>query len=64
MAQWLRLQIPKAEGPSSIPDKETRSHMLHATMKIDDPECKSSYSTTKTEDSECLIKIQHSQTNK
>lgn len=64
MAQWLRLQIPNAEGPSSVPDKETRSHMLHAAMKIEDPEWKSSYSTTKNEDSECLIKIQHSQTNK
>ena len=39
VAQWLRLQIPKAEGLSSIPDKETRSHMLHAAMKIEDPEC-------------------------
>ena len=28
VAQWLRLHAPNAEGPGSIPGKETRSHML------------------------------------
>ena len=28
MVQWLRLRVPSAEGPGSIPGRGTRSHML------------------------------------
>ena len=40
--QWLRLHTPNGEGPGSIPDQGTISHMPWlkippATMKIKDP---------------------------
>ena len=31
MVQWLRLHVPNAEGPGSIPGQGTRSHMHAAT---------------------------------
>ena len=44
VVQWLRLSVPNAEGPGSIPGQRTRSHMLqlgvhssHAATK--DPTC-------------------------
>ena len=49
--QWLTICTPNAGGPGSIPGQGTRYHMLqlrfhmlklkilHATMKIEDPEC-------------------------
>ena len=42
VVQWLRLHVPSARGPCSIPDQGTRSHMPqlkipHAATK--DPTC-------------------------
>ena len=31
VVQWLRLHVPNAEGPGSIPGQGTRSHMHAAT---------------------------------
>ena len=44
VVHWLGLQAPNAEGPSSIPDQGTRSHVPqlkipHAAMKMEDPVC-------------------------
>ena len=51
VVHWLRFCTPNAVGLGSIPDQETRSHMLQLTahmlqlkvlwtvMKIEDPMC-------------------------
>ena len=34
VGQWLRLHTPNAETLGSIPDLETRSHMLQLTVHM------------------------------
>ena len=37
MAQWLRLHIPNAGGPGSIPVQGTRSHMPQQRSRVPQP---------------------------
>ena len=34
MVQWLKLCVPNAGGPSSIPGQETRSHMPQLKIQL------------------------------
>ena len=46
VGQWLKLHIPNAAGPGSIPGQGTRSHMPQ--LNTCTPQLKISYATTKT----------------
>ncbi|TEA25080.1 hypothetical protein DBR06_SOUSAS6010062, partial [Sousa chinensis] len=45
VVQWLRLRIPNAGGPGSIPGQGTRSHMLQ--LRVHMPQLRIPHAATK-----------------